>query len=350
MNVRASLSAGFAKQAIVALAVTLVIVSAVRAQPLPPPGEWTNIPPEGVIDSDKVGPIGLAAVAASADGAPGVLLQATAIFISRELEQNVADLDLKWYDAGDGSQQVAVCQGTNIHSFQFPEEDAIRLAYWVATSEWTIAFGLIPDGNRFRASLLKSGYERAKGERRLPVFTQLVISATREESGEDDLIHPRLNSPLLVRLLSYVDYADGNIAGYTKTDNVLVEKKEGDAFVKEMNAGKPEGAGTPVTVSYTNTDVHSKFDIRIDKATDSGLPLRYYWLRHSNDGGVNRFHRVMEFRDPQTLHEEFAKQFGEDHRLAVDLFRLTAVFRAFHQKNPEKLRVFINQGLDRLRG
>lgn len=301
-------------------------------------------------------PRGRAVLGRNLFGVRGVLLQSTAVFVDAGAQVSIADVDLEWLQQGDNRVVCLRYQG-NCTIIDLDQEVIFRAAYWVATSQSTVAFTLLPQRAIFSESRLdfaKSGYVAPTAG-----FSYVRVSSTGEteirtasETTLSNVVtHPALDHSGVLSALAYIDFVDSWQSG-PRSNLALVPHDGADELVSSLNSnGDPSFVNTTYQYedvldgSYTNADVDSEFIVEFSTGQVSGQPLRYFWDRVEGRESpyfrsIYRFNALSEVppNAPRTLRER--------HREALLFSQLVATLRVYQFQEPEGLAEFVNQGLE----
>ncbi len=283
----------------------------------------------------------------------GVVLQARASFKTGAEKVSLTELKLRWEMVGEHPPTLCVEYKDSCTTVDFPEEAVLRLAYWISTSQSTLAFTYLPK----QAELFETAVDRLRSQDyelnaykiRIPDFVFDGTLAKEELEPGRFLVHGALNSPFLVGALGYLDFADG-LRARPGTDLVVQDFTAAEQLIEQLN-GRESAKALDIHYevldrSYTNADVHSSFRLDLSANQLQGVPLRYYWTR-KREHSYPLFHEIKQFRERATSGQGFAAEFGELHNQAIQLYRVAAILRAFQFGNPTELLHFTNSGLAR---
>jgi hypothetical protein len=299
-------------------------------------------------DDIRTRPKGLPHFKAGAGRGWGLWMEADMVFLDGERVLEPEKLKLEWQQV-NGRILPAVGTadgGKRIVLDAFDEEDALRLALWVARSEISIPFSAPPIDHPAREFLKKQGYvpptHGFMSVSARSAATEMVRNVPRKDSLI--LMHPVLDTSALVQAMGYIDFSDnGQMEPLTRMVVVPLEDKM--KIVNELNSlDDVAGSGQ----SYTNADLHANFTCDLTTRKLGGTPLRYYWSH--DEGGNIVFHLVARFVEPESLPREVPKELQLHHRPAIELYRLASVFSSFAEHNKEGLKLFIDEAFDRDEG
>ena len=301
-------------------------------------------------------PRGRAVLGRNLFGVRGVLLQSSAIFIDDGAQVPITDVDLEWVQQGD-NRVLCLRYQSNCTTIDLDEEVIFRAAYWVATSQSTVAFTLLPQKELFdesRVDLFKAGYTaptsgfsfvrmNLSGETEIAMASGLVL--------RDTVTHPALDHTGVLSALAYTDFVDGSQTA-PRTDLALVPFDGSEELVLALNSGEDSSFVKTVyesedvlDESYTNADVDSKFVVDLSEGQFTGQPLRYFWDRVS---GLDtpHFRSIYRFHSSSEIPPDAASFLSDAHREAMLFTQLVATLRTYQFEQPEELANFVNEGLD----
>lgn len=301
-------------------------------------------------------PRGRAVLGKNLFGVRGVLLQSSAIFIDDGVQIPISDVELEWVKQGENTV-VCLRYQSSCTTISLDDEVIFRAAYWVATSQSTVAFTLLPQEELFdesRVDLFKAGYRAPTSGFSfvgIDFFGEPETVTATSSTLRDIVTHPALDHSGVLSALAYVDFVDSNQIA-PSTDQALALFENSEDLVLALNSG--EDANFVKTVyqsedvldgSFTNADVDSKFVVDLAKGQLSGQPLRYFWDRVS---GLDtpHFRSIYRFHSSSEMSSDAEVILRDAHRDAMLFTQLVATLRAFQFEQPEELAHFVNQGLD----
>lgn len=288
----------------------------------------------------------------------GVILQNSASFIHKNTFLDISKILLKWVNGTENTNRLCISHNKICTTLNLPEEVIFRVAYWVATSNSTVAFTLLPKFDPLfqsdRKTLIDSGYITPTVNYSYPkIFSDgsVALQHRSPSASSSVLVHPALDDEFILSALSYIDFSDGSQKA-PRTEFILQRFKEADRVIKRINQNGDKNAdvepGNNIRLldsSYTNTDVDASFIIQISQRVIKGEPLRYFWDRVA-ELIKPRFRDVWKFRSIPDLLDGTDPVIRKRHSDAMQLAQLTAALRAFQSDRPAELARFVNEGLE----